>query len=304
MRSATSVISLFFAVACGNYSNEDVVFTEAVPQSESLRIALPQNATAPMGCPHPSDLWAWALTSGSYLNLSVDNLLVWLDVARSTSPSQRSQDARVWGPWKDENHPGFQGQLFVGLQPDADAGIPVFGFVLAERRIGDPNWTDLIDGRFVGAEASQGSGGFAMHFGAARALGINKPTDPMGDLQVSYNLGTQPQIIGLDLQDAAITDPLPPFAYQFESDADGGGTFAFAWYNADAGTELFATANFRADGSGGGSYAEGGLQIDECWDATACMDYLTVPGVFRSCGTQLTACMGAPNPASCPPGTP
>jgi hypothetical protein len=300
MRSATSVLLLLVA-SCGNYSNEDVLFAEAVPQSESLKLALPQNAPAPASCPYPSYLWVYALTTGAALNTSVADFLIDIDLARASSPSVRLPGERVWGPWNDRNHPGFQGELLMTLQ--ADAGT-TFNFVIEERRDGDSSWTDLVDGHFIGSEASHGAGDFAIHFGAARKLGINNPTDPKADLAVSYDLGAVPLVIRLDLAGAALTDPLPPFLYEYQGGPDGGGSFAFAWFDADAGAEVHATAAFQADGSGGGSYSVGNAGIDECWDAKACTNYLTVPGVFRSCGIHLTACQGMPKPANCPPAIP
>jgi hypothetical protein len=289
---------LVVATACGNYSNEDVLFTEAVPLAESLQVALPQNGS-PNTCPHPSDLRGYALATGAYLNLSVADLLIDLDLVRSTSPSERRQnpEARVWGPWPDQNHPGFQAELTMTL---LDASVPTFGFLIDERRDGDSSWSDLIDGQFVGALASEGSGNYTVHFAAIWALGINKATDPHSDMVVSYDLGARPRSITLDLSDAGLTDPLPPFLYEYQDAADGGASLSFAWFDADAGAEIHAIADFQSDGSGGGAYTLGDGGIDECWEATACMNYFTYTGGLRYCGTDLAPCMGMATPSNCP----
>src|SRR3990172_9891701 len=92
---------LFLALAgagCGNWSNEDVAFIEALPTSQALKVALPASAgQALCGAPGPSEIWGWAKPTGDAINAGVDFLLGLVDLVKNYEPTTRKPDLRVWG---------------------------------------------------------------------------------------------------------------------------------------------------------------------------------------------------------------
>ena len=84
MRSACSALVLLCAVACGNLSNEDVAFIEAIPQKDELHVVVPQGDTAQPACAIASaDIAISARTTGNAINSGVDGILGLVDAIRA-----------------------------------------------------------------------------------------------------------------------------------------------------------------------------------------------------------------------------
>src|SRR5712691_9572152 len=123
MRSATRVTFIAGLAAagiggCGNFSNDDLMFFEAVPTKEQLQVVLPQSAAQAL-CPPSPDATVWvgdptdpnnkgARGIRDDINGFVDGLVALVDSVRKYPPTSRSENGRVWGPYDSPDHPGIQ----------------------------------------------------------------------------------------------------------------------------------------------------------------------------------------------------
>src|SRR5512141_1702456 len=90
--------------ACGNYSNEDLDFQLALPQDGELEAKLPQAISL-------NDSAEYYVTTRKVVtdfNAIARTLVGLVDKVRGISPTSRKGSQRTWGPWPDENHPGWQ----------------------------------------------------------------------------------------------------------------------------------------------------------------------------------------------------
>ncbi|HUK66767.1 MAG TPA: hypothetical protein VLV17_08050, partial [Anaeromyxobacteraceae bacterium] len=266
MRSASSARALLglalLAAGCGNWSNEDVAFVEALPTSQHLHVALPPSAaqaassgTAPataltVTCPAPgaSQVWGWAQPAGDALNALVEGMLVFVDYVRSITPTSRMPDERIWGPFSDQNHPGKQDRVRMSRSVDA-SGLPDYTYYFEAEPTGSGDaYTDLLDGEFSGSTAELGKGTFTLHFDALRTLGMddNPATDPTGPLVATYDRTGDPRLIGLDVQNGTT---LAEFNYAYQGFANGNGSFSYKFVDG-SGDSFVVVASFDAAGEG------------------------------------------------------
>jgi len=291
MRSVCKGLTPLAAVltaACGNWSNEDVAFVEALPTSEHVHVALPNSAAQAAGaapssaltaaCPAPgaSQVWGWAQPAGDGLNALVDGMLVFVDYVRALTPTSRTSSGRTWGPFDDQNHPGKEEEVQMTRSVNAE-GLPEYSYVFGARvkGSGDP-WTSILDGQFTGATARSGQGTFTLHFGALRTLGLDDHplTDPTGDLSAQYDRAQDPITIGLDV---GVNGSVAQFDYDYDGYANGNGSFSYKFVDAN-GDEFVVTASFDAAGEGKAdvsvtlaSLPNTAFSFSECWDANACV---------------------------------
>src|SRR5262245_2098762 len=92
---------LFATIAsCGNYSNEDLEFMNAVPARQDFVAYIPRDLTPA----NEAELAKDTHTVITAFNGALDFLKV-ADAIRAYPPTSRIPDGRVWGPVLDNNHP-------------------------------------------------------------------------------------------------------------------------------------------------------------------------------------------------------
>ena len=142
-----AVVALALGAGCGSWSNEDILFVAALPTREALALKLPASAgQALCAPPGPSLVWGWAKPVGDGLNGVVDSLLALVDLVKRTPPTTREPDARVWGPWDDQKHPGMEVRVTMRRSRDA-AGVPSYTYQFEERPRGGA-FQSVLDGSF------------------------------------------------------------------------------------------------------------------------------------------------------------
>jgi hypothetical protein len=198
----------------------------------------------------------------------------------------------VWGPFDDGKHPGRE--IRVTMTRDHAGDLPIYHYAFEARPRGAAFQT-VIDGSFTGASARAGHGDFTLHFPVLRALGMNdSPTDPTGDVTVTYDRTGDPRTIALQLSQDGFG--VTAFDYAYAGYAAGQGQFSFALTDAQART-LLIDADFTASGAGHARVAVvgpngGRIGYDQCWDEASCITFVRDP--FGISGL----CQGA----SCPTG--
>src|SRR5207302_840323 len=152
--------------ACGNLSNEDIAFAEALPRTGDLHVQIPAQAPAAASSALSTctlgEAQQWLLgarDTGDKLNLAVDALLGIIDAIRHASPTSRRPDLRIWS-FPDSKHPGVQleaSMLRVAQSAGATTAQQAWSFAIDARRGSGP-YLEVLYAYFVGSEARTGLG--------------------------------------------------------------------------------------------------------------------------------------------------
>jgi hypothetical protein len=306
MRSWTRLAAVAAALAlsaCGNYSTEDLRFLAALPQRQDLTFEVPAGgrAGALSACPPGNARW-WleAKPTSDNINAGVDFLLSLVDAVRRVPPTWRSGDARRWGPFDDEKHPGHEIEIVMSRSYPAElGGAARYTYAFEARRKGTAAFAPILAGAFDGGSASDGKGWLVLDFDAIRALGMDDPSTPAGTMQVAYDRATDPVTLQLALSAGGFG--VVDFGYRYAGYAAGGGVFDFAIRDATNGNLYAVSTGFDAQGAGRAQVGfrtpggfEGGFQ--QCWDAGACLVYVKDPANYSCSDPQCS--FGVPE--SCP----
>lgn len=316
MRWATSFAAAALLCGCGNFSTEDLEFTEAMPTREALQLALPGaaaqaagGAAAAVTCTTglgEATGWTQARAIGVHVNAGLDWILRVVDLVRSLEPTRRERDRRTWGPFPDRSHPGVESRIVVWREFDGN-GVPTYHFAFEGRRpaLGPApggDWLPLIDGRFEGAYARTGRGTVALRFGNIRVLGTNdNPSDPTVDVPISYDRRSDPRTVTLTIPASGSGFGLIDFPYTWSSWSDGQGRFDYAVQDL-AGNRVVWQARFTAEGAGRGDVTiypanppPDSYPLSTCWDASGCYVGVNDPfNVADICGPLAVSCVTPP----------
>ncbi len=310
MRSLTRTFfaaSLALALAgCGTYSTEDLKFLAALPQRDDLEFKVPA-AAPPAGalstCPtRDATWWLEAKPTSDSINSGVEFLLGLVDLVRRQAPTWRTEDARGWGPFDAEDHPGREIQVVMGRSFPAELdGAPRFVYAFQARWKGAAEFTTIIAGSFDRGSASHGTGWLVLGFDAIHTLDMDDPGTPNGMMQIGYDRASDPVTLQVALSAGGFG--AVDFGYRYAGYAAGGGVFDFAVREVATGNLFFVSTGFDAEGAGRAQVFfrtpvgfEGGFQ--QCWDPAACLVYVGDPFNY-SCDPPDEPCnLGAP--ADCP----
>jgi hypothetical protein len=311
MHSANDAFVIALAAAalcaCGNYSNDDLVFISAIPSRGQLQVSVPKAAGQALCALGEATYATNAQTQGKGVNQGIDNILGLIDFIRSVPATVRDGDSRYWGPWRDDKHAHVDYQVSM-RRTRAEGGLPAndkFDYLLSGRLDGGA-WVTLLSGVFNGSQAQHGTGALRLDFEGAYQLGTNGADDPHGAIQVAYSLGGDPRTIGLQLT-AAPGFGLSVYHYVFAGYADGRALFDFQ-FNDTSGNVFTVDARFTVKGDGRASItgtAPNGdtAHIDSCFDGQACITWLDdIHGFTPACNGRAFCKLGSQ--AACPAGTP
>jgi hypothetical protein len=309
MRLAFSAVPVLLAVcACGNLSNEDVAFLEALPQKDHLQVKVPQTAARQSPCPlGNADIWINAKATGDSINSGVNGILGLMDAIRAVAPTTRDTDQRTWGPYPDKEHPGVEDRVTMFRELDATL-TPWRWIYTIEARRPPGSFLPILEGEFFGAQATNGIGRMTLHFENSVALQINNPNDPVNPARVFYDLTGEPRTVSLDLT-SGVGFGLARFDYGFAGYADGHGRFDYAFPDPKSGCTIEVTTWFTPLGAGRDAYRARcapptGLlvigDILQCWDPSACLTYVNDPFAFTALCNAVKPCLLG-NAATCPP---
>jgi hypothetical protein len=288
MRSACSALLLALALcACGNLSNEDIAFAEALPRTGDLHVQIPPQsppvASSALSACMLGEAQQWVLgarDTGDKFNSAVDAVLGIIDAIRQASPTSRKPNLRVWS-FPDSKHPGVQIEASMLRVAQPAGAIPAqqpWSFAIDARRGSGP-YLEILYAYFVGSEARTGLGEVTINFDNSRTLQINGPNDPPGSMLIHYDLSGDPRTVQIDLGATGLG--LSQFDYFYAGFANGSGRFDYIFPDAN-GNRFSLQTSFTAAGAGKAHMfvtTMGGATgtLDECWDAAACLTYVLDP---------------------------
>jgi hypothetical protein len=239
-----------FASACGNYSNDDVDFAleqEAMPQQSDIEAQLQVSVARA----DSAEYYKVTRSAVVDFNALAVNLTGLIEAVRAYPPTSRSGDERIWGPFPDDNRPGWEIRV-VMRRSNVSETLLHMDYWAQLRQVGqdDTGWVSLLVGQYTsqgGVRAGQGE----IRFNAqdARAAGYPIDSDPglvnLDHLQVSYNNSAFPVQVTLEIVNLPKRNPQKA-DYLYQRQADGSGSMQFAWQGTtDGGVPITATMTSR-----------------------------------------------------------
>ncbi len=272
--------ALFLGVAllasCGNYSNEDLEFMNAVPARSDLTANMPRAMLTVNEAELSRDTHDVIRT----FNGALDFLKI-ADLIRTYPPTSRIPDGRIWGPLPDDKHPGWQWRFVMTRDPSVSGG---FKYTFDEQPIGagDP-WYELLNGSFVATGgARRGTGTFKIQTDALWAVGFpfDYGTDGslLRELAITYSTADYPisVVMHLELYPDAVggnhdATSTPAIDYTYEALESGQGAMQFV--GTDATGKSFTVVSRwlpRGQGRADATYVDPAKAVSltwtECWN--------------------------------------
>jgi hypothetical protein len=272
LAAATSALA-----ACGNYSNEDLLYMNAVPTSTQLAVVLPAAAPAVTQAELAQSTHGGIAT----VNTLLDKVLGLIDTIRSNEPTTRAPNVRIWGPFADTNNPGWQWKLEIDRQSD---GTTFNYHVDLASEAAPDSWTEFLVGTFDGAGGvKQGNGGVTAKFADVATAGfpLDADTAQYATLSLTYqNYDTEGSPVSAVLsvvRTAPDKNGITNASFGYEILTDGSGQITFqAAGNIVGGTTTETVtihAQWLASGAGMATLTitagtDLGATQTECWDTS------------------------------------
>ena len=270
--------ALALGAGCGNYSNEDLEFMNAVPDRQDLSVDLPARSAA-LAPADEAELAKATHDTIKLFNGIMFEILGGVEAIRAYQPTSRTPDGRTWGPIPDENHPGWQWEFRMTRLPDL-----TFDYVFELQPVGAvPDvWIPFVTGRFEPSPGvRRGVGDFHVVTDPLRAAGY--PFDVEGQklrtVDVSYSTKDYPISVIVDfvsfpnLADLSMTNSVH-YEYGVQSDGQGAMKFTLTGdlITTTTAIEVVAvTSRWLLTGAGRADLTVqqgdgAGLMQTECWD--------------------------------------
>jgi hypothetical protein len=279
----SSVLALA-AAGCGNYSNEDLEYMNALPENSDLRANIPP-VTGAVELANEAPLARDTHDTTRGFNGLLVALVDIVDYVRSFPPTARTATSRTWGPfrndpakmknldwstrmivWRDDVHPDSQFDYEIDVHKDGN---------------GDLDWPTLIQGWFqVGHTARRGVGHVELVTAAARAEGLDLTDLQMLDhLEIDYDTFDDPISVTMhitELPTPGSTDPAATATFVYKGNPGGQGEMTFDLVanlpmTGPAIEDLKVTSHWLSTGEGRANVmivsGDGaGMQQIQCWD--------------------------------------
>jgi hypothetical protein len=213
-------------VGCGNYSNEDLEFMQALPEKTDLSAEVPTRSAVVLG--DTAELYRMTRNVVVIFNGVVDSFLTLIDAIRAYSPTTRLPNERIWGPFPAQDQPGWEVRMVMVRQD-----LATFAYEVEFRPMGagDDAWTVVINGNFASTGGvRKGSGHLVVSTAAARAAGLDPGLGYLDSMTTDYDNHSFP--ITVNLQFTNLPNPLTPDdptqgTYGFAIDENGNGSLSF-----------------------------------------------------------------------------
>jgi hypothetical protein len=289
---AVACLCLAAAACGGDFSNDDLEFLNALPRREDLAAKLPSSnegqwggkgtagKSAMVNLGEVSELATDTDRTGRNFNAAVDGLLTLLENIRSASPTTREPDRRVWGPFKDKDHPGYDVRFVMERRELR------FAYQLEYRRTGetDLDWWALLSGSFLAdAGIRKGTGELVLDVTRAEQEGFPRGTlSTLDRLDIVYQTKQLPTQVEMTFTPR---DGLgAPALYRYREAEGELGEMRFRLADMDLVVggrleDVELTSRWAPDGRGMGvlEVLDGdirGAKYTQCWDALGRVTFL------------------------------
>ena len=291
--------ALVLAVAlggCGNYSNEDLDYLSALPQSDDLSVQAPRMSEVRPA--QEDDALQTTTDVTTKLNAMADDLLKLIDQIRAGYPTSRQGDTRIWGPGPADNNPGWQLE-FAMTKLATDPVTFEYGLLMLPPGAGADGALTVLAGTFQATGGAHGVGQLALTPAPAREAGAVLPgLEKLMSLTIGYDSQDWPHTLTIDAVNVQGIDTTmdaqdAKYTYQRAQNGDGAMTFTFLKdvVTGPMGVDtLLITSHWQGAGAGRADIAVtagdgAGLSWTDCWaaDATTAYDSRTAAGDATAC---------------------
>jgi hypothetical protein len=327
------------APACGNLSNDDLVFLSAVPKPKEIELKVQQQdpnrgalvSADAVGEEAANYRLSHDLATG--LNDGVHGILTLVDsLGKGYPPTERTDDARIWGPFRNADKKGHTMRLEIQREV-LENGSPRFHFCLAMALdgavTGEPNrcreadkngFQTVLSGHYeprtLEGGARSGAGEIKLDVEAARRANAAEFGEG-GVISISYDFsqGGDAKQIHVNVTKPDGFGSLPQMmVYDYGRTTDGQVDFSFSLSNysdpneaSGKPQEVIVTASWseniagRADATkrGGDLAADQYYTVIECWDENAKRTYAWA-AIYKGSVQQLIV-TNEGSAAACPP---
>lgn len=271
---ATLIAMVVTTVGCGNYSNEDLEFMNALPEKQDLTAVVPARSAIVVD---DAELYRMTRNVALVFNGIVDAFLSIVDTIRSYPPTTRHPDQRIWGPFAADKKPGWLAQLVM-----TRLDVTTFEYQLQYLPAGDPGGAPLtlMVGRFAAAGGvRRGSGHVAVDTKSLRGAGVDPHLGYLDTMVIDYDNRAFP--VTVDLTFTNFPNPFKQddptqgaYAYAAQSNGQGALSFDFSANSipGPVGLDTFnVTSRWLGSGEGRAdlqvvSGDGAGLDEAQCWD--------------------------------------
>lgn len=274
-----SVLTVLFVGCGGDWSNDDLTFSNALPRREDLRAKLPATTTQPLGgngtrrdelmVGDPSSAWTQTVKAAKDYNAVLDTLLAFVDQIRAVPPTTRTRNSRTWGPYADQNNDGRQVQATITREE-----TEIFTWKI-QSRANTGDWLTVLSGNYNATmSARRGQGDVLVDVASFRdVLKIDDNFKQLDEITVGYLTDVWPQRVDMLFKfRPGSTSGLSQVGYTSRLQEDGSGAIKFVYDRAsDANVaQLEVNAAWKPTGEGRalGEVTKGtftGFTITECW---------------------------------------
>jgi len=262
---------MFFTLvlaACGNYSNDDLEFLEALPGRQDLQAQVPQDQASALAL--KAWLYSDTVAAAMQIDEGVEAIIDAIDLIRDRTPSGRTADARTWGPFADSD-PRFEDQVVIARSAQT------FNFAFSQRPVGQSEFVKVLSGTFVGASAAKGHGSLDYEVAPLEEIG-HAPADPnLRSLRFVYANDAAPRTVHTTLLSRNPDNgQVATLSYVFTESAGEGNLDYDLQGQSDAGPyDVRVLSRWLPDGGAGRADGVGSLQehpgwlleVHQCWDA-------------------------------------
>jgi hypothetical protein len=280
-RLAPALLAAGLLAACGNYSNEDLAFMNALPESGDIQANIP----AAIDLADEAELAKQTHDTVRGFNGLLAALVKIVDKVRSVAPTSRTSTTRVWGPFPPDptsKNPMWETRMIMSRDQAVEDR---FDYEIAVNRVGngDTGWQALIQGWFqsgIGHTARRGVGHVEIVTAGVRAQGFDlSDSFPMLDhLEIDYDTFDDPvtntmHVTNLPATPGA-TATTATYTYAAKSTGEGEMTFDVVGdliHLTTAIEDMRVTSRWASSGEGRADVVilsgdGAGLMQTQCWD--------------------------------------
>jgi hypothetical protein len=271
---AAALIATTTVAGCGNYSNEDLEFMNALPEKQDLTAEIPARSAILIG---DAELYRMTRNVALVFNGIVDAFLSIVDTIRAYPATTRRPNERVWGPFPSDKQPGWLAQLVM-----TRLDLITFEYKLQYVPAADPSATPLtlMTGRFAAAGgARRGKGQIAVNTEPLRTASLDPDLGYLDTLTVDYDTSAFPITVNLMFTNFPnpfkVDDPTQgTYVYAAQANGQGALSFDFSAFTIPGpmGLDTFnVTSRWLGNGEGRAdlqvvSGDGAGLDETQCWD--------------------------------------
>ena len=247
---AATLVLLLTLGACGNYSNEDLEFLNAVPAAQDLSAEIPRKPLLT----EEAELAALTHDTVAVFNGALEFLKT-ADVIRTYPATSRIPNGRIWGPVPMVENPGWQWRFTVTRLMEMPER---FDYAFQVQRIGsDPDdWIDFISGWFRAVNGvRKGTGHFEMKTDDLRVAGFpirpNLKGETLKELIVDYSTESFPTNVSMTVTMYKDLTFMTWFTIDITYEAQANGQGAIEFLGTDsAGNSIGVVSRWLATGRG------------------------------------------------------